>query len=292
MMGDNSGFGPPVPPPPGGGGPAVPPPPGGGGDVLQPRAFGEIFQTAFAIYKNNAQKLLLVVAIIVVPLNVVGYLISNVALGAKETSNTISGITIKTVEPRSFFIVLLAALVAAAVGIIISAILQAATIRAAALATIGEPVDIEASYQYGLKRFGSVLLVSILVGLSVAIGFILLIIPGVFLLGMLAVSIPAVVVENRRGTEAMKRSWALTKGQFWHALGVILVAFIIAAIVTGILEGIGSGSTILGLILSTIGQIIVAPFTALVTVVLYLDLRARSESLTASTLRTELSSTA
>jgi hypothetical protein len=170
--------------------------------------------------------------------------------------------------------------------------LEAATLRAAALATVGDPVDIEASYQYGLKRFGSVLLVSILVGLSVAIGFILLVIPGIILLVMLSVSIPALVVENRRGTEAMKRSWELAKGQFWHVLGVILVAFIIAAIITGILAAIGSGNTILGVILSTIGQIIVAPFTALVTVVLYLDLRARSESLTASTLRTELSSTA
>jgi hypothetical protein len=289
MMGDNSGFGPPVPPPPGGGGPAVPPPPGGGGDTLQPRRFGEIFQAAFDIYKNNAQKLLLVVAIIVVPLSIVSYLIARVALAAKKTSETISGITIQTVEPRSWFIAVLAGILAIAIGLIITSLLTAATLRAAALATIGDPVDIEASYQYGLKRFGSVLLVSVLIFLAVLVGFFLLFVGAIIAGVLFSVAIPAVVVENRRGTEAMKRSWNLVKGQFWHVLGVILVANILAGIVVNILTAIGSANTILGLILNIIGEVITAPFLALVTVVLYLDLRARLESLTTSTLRTELS---
>ncbi len=84
--------------------------------------------------------------------------------------------------------------------------------RAAAQATIGDPVDAEASYRYGFKRLGSVLLVSLLVGLAVLGGFILLIIPGIIFLVFLSVSIPALVVENRRGTDAMSRSWNLVKG--------------------------------------------------------------------------------
>jgi hypothetical protein len=41
-------------------------------------------------------------------------------------------------------------------------------------------------------------------------------------------------------------------------------------------------------IFSAIGSIITAPFTSLVSVLLYLDLRSRSEALTADTLRSEL----
>jgi hypothetical protein len=41
-------------------------------------------------------------------------------------------------------------------------------------------------------------------------------------------------------------------------------------------------------IFSAIGSIITAPFTALVSVLLYLDLRSRSEALTADALRAEL----
>jgi hypothetical protein len=68
---------------------------------------------------------------------------------------------------------------------------------------------VEASYRYGLKRLWSVILVSILVGLVVAGGFILLVIPGIIFLVFLSVSIPVLIVEGRRGTQAMGRSWNL-----------------------------------------------------------------------------------
>jgi hypothetical protein len=115
-----------------------------------------------------------------------------------------------------------------------------------------------------------------------------LIIPGIILLGFLAVSVPAVVVEDVRGTNAMRRSWALVSGNFWHALGVVVVAAIITGIIAGLIGSIGGSNRIVGAIFTALGQVIVAPYSALVTVLLYLDLRARRENLTASQLRAEL----
>ncbi len=185
---------------------------------------------------------------------------------------------------------ILVILIGAAIGVIIWAILQAAMLRGAAQATIGDPVDVEASYRWGLNRFGSVLLVAFLVGIVVGVGFILLVIPGIIFLVFLSVSEPALIVENRRGTDAMSRSWNLVRGHFWHALVVILVAAIITGIVQGILTAIGGDNWFVRWIFTAIAQIITAPFTALVTVLLYLDLRARKEALTAERLRTELAS--
>jgi hypothetical protein len=54
-----------------------------------------------------------------------------------------------------------------------------------------------------------VLLVSVLVGLATIGGLILFIIPGIYIGVRLAVSIEALVVEGRRGTQAMGRSWEL-----------------------------------------------------------------------------------
>ncbi len=88
----------------------------------------------------------------------------------------------------------------------------------------------------------------------------------------------------------MSRSWNLVRGHFWHALVVILVAAIITGIVQGILTAIGGDNWFVRWIFTAIAQIITAPFTALVTVLLYLDLRARKEALTAERLRTELAS--
>src|SRR5207247_2599654 len=98
-------------------------------------------------------------------------------------------------------------------GVIIWAIPQAAIRRGPAQATIGDPVDVEASYRWGLSRFGSVLLVAVLVGIVVGVGFILLIIPGIIFLVFLSVSEPALIVENRRGREGLKRSWNLVRAQ-------------------------------------------------------------------------------
>jgi hypothetical protein len=250
---------PPPPPPP----PGTPPGPGG----FRPRTLGEILSEAFRIYRENAANLLVIVAVVVVPLSLIG-----------------------AVAIRLFDVTLALVFIGAAIGVIISFILQAAMLRGAAQATIGDPVDVEASYRWGLSRLGSVLLVAFLVGIVVGVGFLLLIIPGIIFLVFLSVSEPALIVENRRGTEAMSRSWNLVRGHFWHALVVILVAAIITWVIQGILGAIGGDNWFVRWIFSAIAQIITAPFTALVTLLLYLDLRARTEALTADRLRTELAS--
>jgi hypothetical protein len=272
----------PTPPPP-------PPPPGTtpGSGGMPARGIGKILSTAFDIYKNNAASLLLIVAIVVVPLSLVSALLAR-ALAPQETGIEFGGQPV--LESRGLFIVLLAATIGAAIGIIIWAILQAAMLRGAAQATIGDPVDIEASYRWGLRRFGSVLLVSVLVALIVLVGLVLLIIPGLVALVLLSVSVPALVIENRRGTGALKRSYNLVSSHFWHALAVILIAAIITGIVSGLIEAIGGNNWFLLWIFTAIAQIITAPYFALVVVVLYLDLRARKEALSADMLRAELAS--
>src|SRR4051794_20713853 len=276
-----SGPIPPPPPPPEG----TPPGPGS----LRPRTLGEILSAAFEIYKNNAQGLILIVAIIVIPLSLISALVLHYAVTTTTTSTQAIGGATYTVSTHSVGAAIFGGLIAAAIGIIIGALLQAAIIRAGAQATIGDPVDVEASYRYGFHRFGSVILVGLLFGLAVALGFILLVIPGILALIYFSVSIPSLVVENRRGTKAMSRSANLVSGHFWHAFGVIIVAYIIVAVVSGILSAIGGNSWFIRWIFNAIAQIITTPFSALVSVLLYLDLRARKEALTTQVLRSELS---
>ena len=90
----------------------------------------------------------------------------------------------------------------------------------------------------------------------------------------------------------MRRSWNLVRGHFWHALGVIFVAALITGVIGGAIGAIGGDAWVVRWIFTAIGQILVAPFSALVSVLLYLDVRARSEALSASTLRAELAAAA
>lgn len=278
----DTGFTPPPPPPP-------PPPSAGGGGALTPRGLGDILSTAFAVYKANAAKLIVIVAIVVVPLALIGSLFQNVVFEVDTQDIVINGEVVGTVGvPRNFFAAIAAATVTAALAIIMASVLQAAVFRAGAQAVIGDTVDAEASYRYGFKRLGSVILISILVGLIVFAGFILLFIPGIIFWVFLSVAIPALVVENRRGTDALGRSWNLVKGSFWHVLGTVIVTAIITGVIGGLISALGGSNVFLSWIFTSIGQILTTPFTALVVVILYLDLRARQESLTADTLRAEI----
>lgn len=286
----DSGFTTPPPPP--------PPPPGGaggtGGPGLPQRGIGEILSTAFEIYKANASSLLIIVAIVVVPLTFISAFIGGVVFAPETETATIFGESVETVGARTAGAAFLVFIVGIVIAVVISAVLQAAIMRGAALGSIGDPVDIDASYKWGFARFGSVILISILVGLAVLGGLILLIIPGLIFAVMFSVAIPALVVENLRGTDAMSRSWNLVKGYFWHAVGVIILAAIIGAVVAGIIGAIGGAlgdNWFVSWIFQAIAQVITAPFSAIVAVLLYLDLRARRESLTADALRTELNRT-
>jgi hypothetical protein len=254
---------------------------GGPQGGIPPKTLGEILSGAFNIYKANASKLLLIVAVVVVPLSFISALFSGVVFRGTTNAQDV-------VIDRSFGLFLAGALVTTVISVIISAMLQAAILRAAAQATIGDPVDPEESYRFGFKRFGSVILVSLLVGLAVAGGFILLVIPGIIFFIFFSVSVPVLIVENRRGRAAMSRSWNLVKGHFWHAFGVFVVAAIIVGIISGVIGAIGGSAWFVRWIFTAIGTIITAPFSALVSVLLYLDLRSRSEALSADTLRAEL----
>jgi hypothetical protein len=242
--------------------------------AIPPKGVGEILSQAFNVYKANAAKLIVIVALVVVPLTLVSTLLTELA----RDPDTDGGVATA----------LLVAAIAVAISVIIWSLLEAAILRAAAQATLGDPIDVEASYRWGFRRVGSVILVSLLVALALVGGLILFVIPGLIFAVMLSVSIPALIVEDRRGSAALGRSWSLVKGHFWHVVGVIVVAGLITGLISGVIGALGGDAWFLRWVFSSIGTIVTAPFTSLVAVLLYVDLRARSESLTAATLRSEV----
>jgi hypothetical protein len=260
---------------------------------LLPKGIGDILNAAFTLYKQKWRDFFLIVAIVSVPLSIVQYFLADqLASPVTVHVDQVTG-QVTTSGGSSLGTAIGASILLALVGVLIYEIMAGALTRAAAGSVVGVEIDADASYRYGLARLGSILLIGILTGLAVGIGFIFLIIPGLFLLVKFAVSIPALVVENKRGTKAMSRSFELTSGHFWHVAGTVLLAAILTGIVSGILTApFSSGGWFLRAIAASIAQIVTAPFTALVAVLVYLDLRARKESLTSEGLRAELAASA
>lgn len=116
----------------------------------------------------------------------------------------------------------------------------------------------------------------ILLGIAVAIGLLLLIVPGLYLITIWAVTAPAIVVERAGAIEAFGRSHELVRGHGWTVFGAIVVAFLIlfglgvAAVAIGAAIGGAAGAIILGIIVN----VLAAPFAALVSSVLFFELRA------------------
>jgi hypothetical protein len=116
--------------------------------------------------------------------------------------------------------------------------------------------------------------VSILGGLGIGIGFILLIIPGLFLLTIWSVVAPVTVLERPGVFAAFGRSRELVKGYGWQVFGVIVVIVLIGLVVGIVVGVIASSLSDLGLtIVQWVINVITAPLSALLTSVLYFALR-------------------
>ena len=106
------------------------------------------------------------------------------------------------------------------------------------------------------------------------IGFLLLIVPGLFLVTRWALIPAVIVIEKRSAGDSFDRSWELTRGYGWTILGSLLVSFILYAIATGVFRALFlplprfAEIWIGGLVAHSI----TTPFIALVGAVLYFRL--------------------
>ena len=253
----------------------------------RPMGIGEILSTAFQLYQRHWRTLLAIAAVVVVPFTLLQYLLGNWVRDRGEVTS--NGLVVR----EATWSVGIAGLVAALAGVVMFLVLTGAITRAVAAEVAGEDPGVEQSYRFGFHRLGSVLLVSVLVGLATVAGLILLIIPGIYIGVRLAVSIEALVVEGRRGTEAMGRSWELVGGHWWHAFGTLVVAGLLTGVVNAVITTpFSNTSWLVQAVAAAVATVITLPYGVLVGVLLYLDLRARKENLSLERLRTDLQASA
>lgn len=278
---DNMGGSTPPPPPP-------PPGEGEGSRGFAPKGVGDILSTAFDLYTKNAAQLMAIAAVVVVPLTLIQALLSDALIEDAVDDFRIDPATGDVVGGGGFGDFLIGSILLGLISAAIWMLLTGALTRGAGGALVGRTIDVGESYRAALSRIGGLLGLALLVALLVGIGFALLFVPGLILLVFLSMAVPAFIIERRGVTDSMSRSWNLVSGSWWHVFGAIIVAAILSAIVSGIISAFG-GSSVIGVwITSAIGSIITAPFFALVSVILYVDLRSRREGLDSATLQREL----
>jgi len=112
---------------------------------------------------------------------------------------------------------------------------------------------------------------SILAGIAITVGLFLLIVPGLWLITIWAVIIPAIVIERAGAIDSFGRSRRLVKGHGWYVFGTLVLVFIIQLVVSIVLSLIFLKLPMVwrnGL--STfISGVLIAPFIALVVTLIY-----------------------
>lgn len=96
----------------------------------------------------------------------------------------------------------------------------------------GAPPTLAETLQPALRKCPHVLAVHILVNVAAGLGSLLLLVPGIVLMLMFWVAVPATVVEGGI-VSAMRRSHELTRGHKWRVLGLLallLVGVVAAAV--------------------------------------------------------------
>jgi len=119
------------------------------------------------------------------------------------------------------------------------------------------------------------LLAGLLAGLGIACGFLLLIVPGLFLITIWSVIAPVIVVEKTRVLEAFGRSRELVRGHGWTVFGIVIITALLSGIASALLQAAFSWlpeffEIFVG---STIAQAVVAPFGAIAIAAMYFRLR-------------------
>lgn len=114
---------------------------------------------------------------------------------------------------------------------------------------------------------------AILAGIGIAIGFVLIIIPGLILLTFWSLGAPAIVAERVGVFEAFGRSWNMVRGNAWSVFGVLVVMLLIAIalsfVLVAIANPIGDGAI---LVANIIAGALTAPLFALAVSVMFFDL--------------------
>ena len=179
------------------------------------------------------------------------------------------------------------------VALITTSILQGALIYATVQDLNGQKPSVAEALATGLRNFLPLLIVSILFGLAVLCGFVLLIVPGIMIACAWCVAVPALIADRAGIFGAFGRAAELTRGNRWRIFGLFVLLWVILLVIgmvfsaitaavlfssPGALENpMAAALNPINIVVTVIQQTITAVIGATLIAVLYVELRRARE---------------
>jgi hypothetical protein len=290
---------------------------------VRPLALGDILNGAVAGIRRNPGATIGIAAIVVGSVAVADTFLSlAVSHSLSSAADALSSGTARTADLSSFFS---SAGVLFGVSLFLSLAASIVLTGLIPRPVLGLDVSIGQAWRLARPRLGAILGLALLVvviylslwagyglilaaliaghldGLAAAFGilaFLAVAVTEVMLWTRFSLAAPVVVLERLGPRAALRRSWQLVDRSFWRVLGILLLAAVIVAIASLILQlpfdfikttvgggfstvggSTSTGSILVGGIGSIVAGAVTAPVSAGVVILLYTDMRMRKEGL-------------
>jgi hypothetical protein len=166
-----------------------------------------------------------------------------------------------------------------------SVLVTGATVRVVSEAYLGRTPLFGDAMRFAGSRFGAILGANIMSGVLTILATLALVIPGIVVACGYSVAGQAAALESGSSSEALRRSWDLTKGFRWKALalgvvsiGLILVVYVGAGVLGGVLGAVMGGLDAVLAVLAACVSLLIYPLITFVFTLFYYDLRVRKEA--------------
>jgi len=126
----------------------------------------------------------------------------------------------------------------------------------------GQKISIGAALGRGLSCLLTMFFATILFGIAVAVGMVLLVVPGLILMLSLFMFQPAIILDDKGVIESLKYSHGLVWGNWWRTAAVFSIAIIILYVLF-LLVGVAAGLFFVAVGLDTASVFIVQAVTTL-----------------------------
>ena len=110
------------------------------------------------------------------------------------------------------------------IRLFIATVMFAAVIRTVVETYVGIESSWQRSTVAAINRLPALAVVTVLFWSGTILGWMFLLIPGIFLLVSWSACLPVLIVEGADPVSAMLRSWRMTSGRRWSLFGVLVVA--------------------------------------------------------------------
>ncbi len=225
---------------------------------IRPMSLGEMLDTGFRLVRNHLELLLGIAAALYLPLAIPPMLFGSGAYAPSEATIALW-------------------LIVALLYLLASPVVTVAITHALGELYLGRTPSIGDSLREGVRLLLPVFGTSILLYLALGLGFLLLVIPGIYLSLAFLLVWQVMVLEHLYGTRALHRSRELMRGNFGRGFAILLVAgLIISVLLTGVALVAGA-VPVIGPLADAVVRSLALAYGSAVTVLLYFDIRCRKE---------------